>query len=91
VVSKVDLGIVEGAREKLVGILEEEGRVQEQWTECASGSRGVTSANMHFIKLSIKDGTGVEGLRQEFMRVLGKVRVILGAMSALDKRSARAV
>jgi len=76
VVSKVDLGIVDGARERLVRILEAEGRDQSDW---------------HFIELSIKEGAGVEELRQEVMRMLGEVRVVLDAMAASDERSARAV
>jgi hypothetical protein len=50
VVLKVDLGIVDGARERLVHILEAEGRGQY---------------DLHFIELSIKEGAGVEELRQE--------------------------
>ena len=76
VVSKVDLGIVDGARERLVRILEAEGRDQ---------------SDRHFIELSIKEGAGVEELRQEVMRMLGEVRVVLDAMAASDERSARAV
>ncbi len=90
-VSKVDLAMVDGVRERLVRILEEEGRVQEQRAERGGGGGGAASADMHFIELSTKEGTGVEELRQEVMRVLGEVRVALDAMSTLDKRSARAV
>ncbi len=79
--SKVDLAIVDSVRERLVRILEEEGRVQEQRAECGGGGGGAASSYMHFIKLSIKEGTGVEELRQEVMRVLGEVWVILDAMS----------
>ncbi|KAL3807187.1 hypothetical protein ACHAXA_006680 [Cyclostephanos tholiformis] len=79
VVSKVDLGVVDGARERLVSILEAEG-----------GTSSPVAAR-HFIELSIKDGVGVEELRQEVMRMLGEVRVVLDAMAAIDERSARAV
>jgi len=41
------------------------------------------------IKLSIHDGTGVEDLRTEVLRMLGEVRVVLDAMAAVDERSAR--
>ncbi len=61
-VSKVDLAIVDGVRERLVRILEEEGRVQEQRAERGGGGDGggAPSADMHFIELSIKEGMGVE-------------------------------
>jgi hypothetical protein len=91
VVSKVNLAIVDGVRERLVQILEEDGRVQEQRAERSGDGRGAASADMHFIELSIKEGLDMEELRQEVMRVLGKVRVVLDTMSALDKRSARTV
>ena len=74
--SKVDLGIMDGARERLVHILEAEGRGQY---------------DRHFIELSIKEGAGVEELRQEVMRMLGEVCVVLDAMAASDERSAQAV
>jgi hypothetical protein len=41
--------------------------------------------------LSIKEGAGVEELKQEVMCMLGKVRVVLDVMTASDERSARAV
>jgi len=80
VISKVDLGIVDGARERLTQILETE---QQQ--------RGDDAAQQYFIELSVKEGDGVEELRQEVMRMLGEVRVVLDAMAAMDERSARAV
>lgn len=80
VVSKVDLGIVDGARERLDQILEEERRGGNE-----------ASADQYFIELSVKDGQGVDELRQEVMRMLGEVRVVLDAMAAMDERSARAV
>lgn len=82
VISKVDLGIVDGARERLIDILQAE---QEQ--------RGLDTgtAEQYFIELSIKEGQGVDELRQEVMRMLGEVRVVLDAMALADERSARAV
>ena len=73
VISKVDLGIVDGAEERLAQILEAE------------------MSDQDFIELSIKEGQGVDDLRQEVMRMLGEVRVVLDAMAAMDERSARAV
>ncbi len=67
VVSKYDLGLVEGAREELEQILD----------------------GAPYIELSIKEGTGVDQLRDEVMRMLGEVRVVLDAMAAVDTRSAR--
>ncbi len=87
----INLAIVGSVRERLVRILEEEGRVQEQQVEHGSGGVGAASTNMHFIELSITEGMGMEELRQEVMRVLGEVWLILNTMSALDKRIARAV
>lgn len=87
VVSKVDLGIVDGAKERLVDILEEERleRVKQRGSDDDSGD------DQHFfIELSIKEGHGVEELRQEVMRMLGEVRVVLDAMAAVDGNSARA-
>lgn len=42
-----------------------------------------------YIELSIKEGTGVDQLRDEVMRMLGEVRVVLDAMAAVDTRNAR--
>lgn len=42
-----------------------------------------------YIELSIKEGTGVDELRDEVMRMLGEVRLVLDAMAAVDTRSAR--
>eukprot|EP00529_Nitzschia_sp_RCC80_P025481 CAMPEP_0113471950 /NCGR_PEP_ID=MMETSP0014_2-20120614/17253_1 /TAXON_ID=2857 /ORGANISM="Nitzschia sp." /LENGTH=535 /DNA_ID=CAMNT_0000364623 /DNA_START=46 /DNA_END=1653 /DNA_ORIENTATION=+ /assembly_acc=CAM_ASM_000159 len=42
-----------------------------------------------YIQLSIKDGTGIDQLRTEVLRMLGEVRVVLDAMAAVDDRSAR--
>jgi len=67
VVSKVDLGVVDGARETLEEILE----------------------GTPYLDVSIKEGTGVDDLRDEVMRMLGEVRVVLDAMAAVDERTAR--
>ena len=67
VVSKADLGLVEGSREELEEILD----------------------GTHYLDLSIKEGTGVDELRDEVMRMLGEVRVVLDAMAAIDERTAR--
>jgi nucleolar GTP-binding protein len=67
VVSKVDLGIVDGATEELKEILD----------------------GIPYIELSIHEGQGVDELRTEVLRMLGEVRVVLDAMSAVDDRSAR--
>lgn len=80
VLAKVDLGIVDGARERVGQILEAEQK-----------ERGPDAAEQFFIELSVKDGQGVDELRQEVMRMLGEVRVVLDAMAAMDERSARAV
>jgi nucleolar GTP-binding protein len=42
-----------------------------------------------YIKLSIHEGQGVDELRTEVLRMLGEVRVVLDAMSAVDERGAR--
>ena len=42
-----------------------------------------------YIELSIQDDVGVDELRDEVMRMLGEVRVVLDAMAAVDARSAR--
>lgn len=69
VVSKYDLGLVDGARKELEKVLD--------------GSP--------YIELSIKDGIGVDELRDEVMRMLGEVRVVLDAMAAVNKTTARPV
>ena len=65
--SKVDLGVVDGAIESLEEIV----------------------AGQPYIRLSIHEGVGVEQLKEEVMRMLGEVRVVLDAMAAVDERSAR--
>eukprot|EP00804_Cyclotella_cryptica_P007749 CCRYP_001360-RA/>CCRYP_001360-RA protein AED:0.01 eAED:0.01 QI:221/1/1/1/0.33/0.25/4/2285/601 len=92
VVSKVDLGVVDGARERLMDILEEERaerRKQRGRDEGEAGENNDNDDEHYFIELSIKEGQGVEELRQEVMRMLGEVRVVLDAMAAMDERSAR--
>lgn len=65
--SKYDLGIVDGALERLEEMLDGD----------------------PYIKLSIHEDVGVDHLRNEVLRVLGEVRVVLDAMAAVDERSAR--
>ena len=43
------------------------------------------------IELSVKEGRGLDELRQEVMRILGEVREVLDAMAAVYKRSTCAV
>jgi len=82
VISKYDLGVVDGARERLIEIMEAE-RLEK-----AKKGFDVDEEN-YFIELSIKEGQGVEELRQEVMRMLGEVRVVLDAMAKMDDRAAR--
>jgi GTP1/Obg family GTP-binding protein len=84
VISKVDLGVVDGARERLIEIMEAE-RLEKRQKGIDSGDND----EHYFIELSIKEGQGVEELRQEVMRMLGEVRVVLDAMAKMDERSAR--
>jgi hypothetical protein len=49
------------------------------------------ATDQYFIELSVKEGQGVDEVRQEVMRMLGEVRVVLDAMAAHDERSARTV
>ncbi|KAL7519652.1 hypothetical protein ACHAWX_004411 [Stephanocyclus meneghinianus] len=87
VVSKVDLGVVDGARERLMDILQEE---RDQRRKQRGQDQGeATDDAPYFIELSIKEGQGVEELRQEVMRMLGEVRVVLDAMAAMNDRSSR--
>jgi nucleolar GTP-binding protein len=67
VVSKVDLGIVDGALERLEEILKSEG-----------------NSAAPYILLSIHEGTGVDELRTEIVRMLDEVRVVLDAMAAVE-------
>jgi nucleolar GTP-binding protein len=86
VVSKVDLGIVDGAKERLMEILKEE-RLER--AKIRGGEVDDDKEQEYFIELSIKEGQGVEELRQEVMSMLGEVRVVLDAMAAVDENSAR--
>ena len=67
VVSKYDLGVVDGSLEELEDILD----------------------GAPYIRLSIHEGQGIDELRQEVLRMLGEVRMVLDAMAAVDERSAR--
>jgi ribosome-interacting GTPase 1 len=42
-----------------------------------------------YIKLSIRDGIGIDELRTEVLRMLGEVRVVLDAMAAVDDQNTR--
>lgn len=66
-VSKYDLGVVDGSLEELEDILD----------------------GAPYIRLSIHEGQGIDELRQEVLRMLGEVRMVLDAMAAVDERSAR--
>lgn len=99
VLSKSDLGVIDGARERLVHIIESERRQilhqqeqqQQQHRQRYGGEGGgsLDTSDRYFIELSIKEGQGVDELRQEVMRMLGEVRLVLDAMAAMDNRSAR--
>lgn len=104
VLSKSDLGVIDGARERLVHIIESERRLilqqqeqQQQHQQHQQRGRGgggrdsLDTSDRYFIELSIKEGQGVEELRQEVMRMLGEVRLVLDAMAAMDNRSARSI
>lgn len=94
VLSKSDLGVIDGARERLVHIIEAERRLVHQQQQQQQKQREGGSADdsdRYFIELSIKEGQGLEELRQEVMRMLGEVRVVLDAMAAVDARSARSI
>lgn len=64
VVSKFDLGTVDGSLEELEEIMDE------------------TNEQHPYIRLSIHDNTGVDELREQVLRMLGEVRVVLDAISA---------
>lgn len=70
VVSKYDLGVVDGAEEEFQDILEEEGLTRNS-----------------YLQLSIKENQNIDELREEVMRMLGEVRVVLDAMAAVSKTS----
>jgi selenocysteine-specific translation elongation factor len=63
-VSKIDLGIVEGAEEDLSVVLDD----------------------APYIKLSVHEGTGVDELRMQILRMLGEVRLVLDAMAATERQ-----
>lgn len=63
--SKIDLGVVDGALEELEEMLDE----------------------TNYIQLSIHEGTGVEELRSEVLRMLGEVRVVLDAMASVEDQT----
>jgi len=60
VVSKIDLGVQEGTREKLMEVL----------------------GDTPFIELSIQEGVGVDELKQNVVKMLSEVRIVLDAMAA---------
>lgn len=64
VVSKVDLGVVDGALQQLEEILD----------------------GTSYIKLSIHEGVGIDELRAETLRMLGEVKLVLDAMSAVEQK-----
>jgi len=88
VISKADLGIIDGAEERLKDILKAEQLERAQQRGLSGDDAG---DEPYYIILSIKEGMGVDELRQEVMRMLGEVRVVLDAMAAVDERIARPV
>jgi nucleolar GTP-binding protein len=81
VVSKVDLGIVDGAMEKLEAILAEE---KESRQSTVTGSD--KDDRIKYIKLSIQQGTGLSELRNAVMNMLGDVKIVVDAMSGLNQQ-----
>lgn len=81
VVSKVDLGIVDGAIEKLEAILAEENE-SRQATYASNDHEGRTN----YIQLSILQGTGLSELRDAVMNMLGDVKIVVDAMSVLNQQ-----
>jgi len=67
VVSKIDLGVQEGAREKLMEVL----------------------GDTPFIELSIQEGVGVDELKQNVVKMLSEVRIVLDAMAASSQAEKR--
>ena len=67
VVSKYDLGIVDGALEQLEQVI----------------------GSDQYIKVSLQENIGVDELKEQVLRVLGEVRVVLDAMAAVDLRTER--
>jgi nucleolar GTP-binding protein len=62
-----------------------EGNSLERLEEILTNDDGT---KIPYIKLSIHDGTGVQELRTEILRMLGEVRVVLDAMSAIQDEQA---
>ena len=67
VVSKIDLGVQGGAREKLMEVL----------------------GDTPFIELSIQEGVGVDELKQNVVKMLSEVRIVLDAMAASSQAEKR--
>jgi hypothetical protein len=94
----VELRIVDGTEERLMNILEKERleRLRQRVVDASiSGHYNINNKEEkedenYFIKLSIKEGMGVEELCQEVMHMLHEVRVVLDIMAVMDENSARA-
>jgi len=84
VVSKVDLGIADGAIEKLEQILMEE----QQSKRSSSGAGDDHENKIKYIRLSVQQGTGLKELRDSVMNMLGEVKIVVDAMSALNQQDA---
>jgi len=93
VISKYDLGLVDGAMDAYLEIVREEQQLQQQHQEKDDGEGGgrIVMGPTKYLNLSILEGTGVEELRDEVLNMLGDVRIVLDAMAAVDRRSARPV
>ncbi len=85
VVSKVDLGIVDGAIEQLENILAEE-KKSRQSTLKRDGYEEEEEDRIKYIKLSIQQGTGLSELRSAVMSMLGDVKIVVDAMSGLNQQ-----
>jgi len=84
VVSKVDLGITDGAIEKLEQILKEE--LQAKKSNSTGGDDHENK--IKYIRLSVQQGTGLKELRDSVMNMLGEVKIVVDAMSALNQQDA---
>ncbi len=80
-ISPVDLGIADGAMEKLEAILAEE---KESRHSIATGSD--KDGRKSHINLSIQQGTGLSELRNAVMNMLGDVKIVVDAMSGLNQQ-----
>jgi len=78
VVSKCDLAFVDGAMEDLRRILDKENEEKEE-------------ERTKMLEISVKNGTGLDELNLEVMKMLEQVRLVLDAMAAVDARTARKV